>query len=528
MILTSLAFIIFCIAVVSGFYILPYKIRWAWVLAANLVFYLSAGAAQVIFIIIAACITWAGSQFMERNIQREKVELKKAAGLAREDRKKIKQEGERKRKRILFIMLMLVLGQLAILKYNKGFLGNIGQLFQALPLGQGIAAPLGISFYSLFCIGYCIDVYRGQYSAEKNFLKYFTTVTFFPCISQGPFERYGHLSGQLFSDKKFQLCQVIFGAELMLWGFFKKMVVADNIAPFVKTVFGEYPGEGYGGLFVITAVFCYAIQIYADFSGYMDIVLGLCQTMGIDLVQNFNTPYFSRSIPEFWRRWHMSLGSWFKDYIFYSVLRSQWCQSLTKKAGKFFPRAVSVNIATSAALLINWLLIGFWHGLEWKFIVYNMYFGLVMVLGVWMKPIYGKASTKLGDIWHPFFYKLFQTARTFLAVCFAYVLLCSENIRGFLFHLKEILCFPNPQGFFSYRLFALGISRAGAAMLFLAVMLLFFVEALHRKGHSIRAGLAKQNIIVRWMLIFGLIYAVILFGAYGSDYDTSSFIYQAF
>lgn len=275
MILTSLAFIIFCIAVVSGFYILPYKIRWAWVLTANLVFYLSAGVAQVIFIIIAACITWAGSRFMERNIQREKVELKKAAGLAREDRKKIKQESERKRKRILFIMLMLVLGQLVVLKYNKGVLGNIGQLFHALPLGQGIAAPLGISFYSLFCIGYCIDVYRGQYSAEKNFLKYFTTVTFFPCISQGPFERYGHLSGQLFSDKKFKLCQVIFGAELMLWGFFKKMVVADNIAPFVKTVFGEYPGEGYGGLFVITAVFCYAIQIYADFSGYMDIVLGL-------------------------------------------------------------------------------------------------------------------------------------------------------------------------------------------------------------------------------------------------------------
>lgn len=521
--LTSFDFIIFCIVTVSVFYMLPYRMRWIWLLAMNLVFYASAGVLQLIFIVMAACISWSGSWMITRNYQREEIYFQNTEGLAKERKKEVKLLNERKRKGILFIVLLLVLGQLAAIKYNGIFLNNRILFCFFGDSVRDIAVPLGISFYSLFCIGYCIDVYRGQYAAEKNLLKYFTVVTFFPCISQGPFERYGHLSGQIFIDKKFDSRQMIFGAELMLWGFFKKMVIADNLSPFVAGVFQPGSGgEGYGGLFVIAAVLCYSIQIYADFSGYVDIVSGLSQMLGIALVQNFNAPYFSKSVPEFWRNWHMSLGSWFKDYIFYSALRSRWCRHLVKKAGKVFSRKVSMNIATSVALFINWLLIGLWHGLEWKYILYALYYGVIMILDVWMKPFYrtGSRSTP--------FYRVFQVGRTFLVVCFAYILLCAENVSDFIFHLKEIIFFPNPQRFFSYELFAMGIGRSKAVMLLLAVAVLFFVDFLHMKGIRLRYEVAKKNIFLRWLLLFGIIYAVILFGAYGPEYDVSTFIYQAF
>ncbi len=519
---TSFAFIIFCIITVFVFYMLPYRMRWVWLLAMNLLFYVSAGVLQVVFIVMAACISWSGSWLITRNYQKEEIYFQNTEGLTKERKKEVKLLNGRKRKGILFCVLLLVLGQLAVVKYNGIFLHN-GSLFCFFGNSvQGIVVPLGISFYSLFSIGYCIDVYRGQYTAEKSLLKYFTVVTFFPCISQGPFERYGHLSEQIFADKKFDGQQVVFGAELMLWGFFKKMVIADNLSPFVTEVFQPGSGGGYGGLFVIAAAFCYSIQIYADFSGYVDIVSGLGRMLGIALVQNFNAPYFSKSVPEFWRNWHMSLGSWFKDYVFYSVLRSSWCQFLVKKAGKVFSRKVSMNIVTSVALFINWFLIGLWHGLEWKYILFDLYYGGIMILDIWLKPIYRTGNCSA------FFYRVFQVGRTFLVVCFAYILLCAGNVSEFIFHLKEIIFYPNPKRFFSYELFAMGISRSKAVMLLFAVAVLVLVDILHVKGHNIRCEVAKKNIVLRWLLLVGIIYAVILFGAYGPEYDVSTFIYQAF
>lgn len=520
--LTSFAFIIFCIVTVFVYYMLPYRMRWIWLLAMNLVFYVSADTLQVAFIVMAACVSWSGSWLITRNYQREELYFQNAEGLTKERKKKVKLINGQKRKGILFIVVLLVLGQLVVVKYNGIFLNNWGFFGFFGNSVQELVVPLGISFYSLFCIGYCIDVYRGQYTAEKSLLKYFTVVTFFPCISQGPFERYGHLSKQIFADKKFDSQQMIFGAELMLWGFFKKMVIADNLSPFVTRVFQPDSGGGYGGFFVIAAVFCYSIQIYVDFSGYIDIVSGVSRMLGISLVQNFNAPYFSKSVPEFWRNWHMSLGSWFKDYIFYSALRSSWCQRFVKKVGKVFPRKVSMNIATSVALFINWFLIGLWHGLEWKYILHALYYGVIMILDIWMKPIYRTVNCSA------LFYRVFQVGRTFLVVCFAYILFCAENVSDFIFHLKEIIFYPNPQRFFSYELFSMGISRTKAVMLLFAVTVLFLVDFLHVKGHNLRCELAKKNIILRWFLLLGIIYAVILFGAYGSEYDVSTFIYQAF
>lgn len=526
--LISLNFIAFCFVTVAIFYLLPQKARWVWLLIMNIVFYACAGVQQIVFILATSVISYAGCLWLAKLNQKEDADLKnRRQKLSREAKKQLKGAYERKRKAAFTVLLILVLGQLVWLKYGDFLLYNVNAIFHTDVLSLGMVMPLGISFYTVFCIGYCIDVYRGQYKVQKNLLKHIAVITFFPCVTQGPIERYDHLSEQIFSESRLEWTRLTAGAQLMLWGFFKKLVIADNLSVVTNTVFMDETGT-FKGLYILLAALVYAVVLYADFSGYTDIVRGLSQMLGISLVRNFDSPYFSLDIAEYWRRWHMSLGKWFKDYVFYSILRSAWCQKLGKWSAKKFSRTVSMNLTTTVGLLINWTLIGFWHGASWKYVAHGLYFGCIMIFSVWMKPVYEKVIKLLRIKTDCFSWHLFQGLRTFSIVVFGYILFCAKGFVHFVGLVKDMVSGFNPWIFFDGGIFSMGVDQKSAFILAIAIILLFVVDILHIKGHQLRAEIAEQNLLFRWLLLYGIIFAIIIFGAYGSAYNAADFIYQGF
>lgn len=526
--ITSLTFIAFCFITVLMYYIVPYKFRWIWILIANMIFYLCAGVREVVYILLASFISWMGCKIITKIHAQESSFIKEhKSELSKEERRIIKNKYKVKRKRILIAMIVLILGQLVLLKYNGFILRNVNAVFHTDYFGLNLVIPFGISFYTVFCIGYCVDVYRGQYDAEYNLLKHIAVITFFPCITQGPIERYDHLSEQIFAENKFDIHLIMSGIQLMLWGFFKKLVIADNLSIAANAVFYDDTGT-YRGLYIFIAAVLYAIQLYADFSGYTDIVRGLSEMLGISLVENFDSPYLSRDIAEFWRRWHMSLGTWFKDYIFYPALRSNWCMKLGEWSGKRFSRVVSDNLTTTAGLMINWLLIGIWHGPHWKYVAYGLYYGLIMIFSKWMKPIYESIIKTLKINTKCFSYRLFQTLRTFLIVCFGYILFCAETVKDFVRLVKNMVLHINPWILVDGGIFKMGIDQKQAFVLMVSVIILFMVDVLHSRGIEIRKELAGQNTAFRWFLLYSVMFVIMIFGAYGPEYDASNFIYQGF
>lgn len=524
----SFLFIIFVACALCIFYVIPSKLQWGWILFLNICFYLASGVPQMIFIIATSLISWAGCNILTKMYYEENSFFQEnKAKLSRAERKEIKINNEMKRKRILIVLIFVILGQLIVLKYNAFFLSKIHFIYH-FDYGEiSFLIPLGISFYTMFVIGYCIDVYRGQYDAERNLLKHTAVVSYFPCITQGPIERYQHLADQIFSVHILDGKNLVYGVELALWGLFKKLVIADHIVGATSTVFNSQVGK-FSGAYIVFAAFLYAIQLYADFSGYTDIVRGVSQMFGIDLLENFDTPYFSKNVAEFWRRWHISLGTWYKDYLFYPILRSAWCQKLNRFLGKYFSKSTANHMSTSVGLLLNWALIGAWHGAAWKYIMHGLYYGLIMIFSMWMKPVYERMLAALRINSQSIFYQCFQMLRTFVIVSFGYILFCARSARDFLGLIKEVLFSFNIASLCNRDIFSFGISEIYALLLFFSVLIAFIVEILHLKGWELRKKISEQNIVIRWAFLYGIIFAILIFGAYGAEYSTSGFLYQFF
>lgn len=511
---------------------IPQKWRWVWLLISSLFFFWKASGILILFILASSLVTFVGAILMTTVYKMQKQYLKENSDLTRDEKKSINAQYNYKRKWILAITIVLIAGQLLVLKYNGFFIANFNSIMSMFKSTRFSAInfimPLGISFYTIFCIGYCIDIFRGQYDAQSNFLKHILIIAFFPNITQGPIERYDHLSGQIFSEHHFDFTRTKHGIERMIWGYFKKMVIADNLSVFVSTIFNHTSGKEYGGCFIFLAALLYTIQIYADFSGYVDIALGFSETLGIKLLENFKAPYLSKDIAEFWRRWHISLGAWFKDYVFYSILRSGWCQKLNKYCAKKLPKNVAANLTTSVGLFIIWIIIGFWHGSSWKFIFYGLYYGSIIIFSTWMNPVYKKIIYIMKVNTECFSYRLFQIVRTFLLVTFGYILFCSATFSDFLHNCKLMVTGWNPWILFDGEVFNLGINERNMLMLFLSTVVLWGADVLNVNGHEIRKDLDHQNTVFRLGLIMLGILAILIFGSYGTGFSYKEFIYQQF
>lgn len=368
--LISMEFLIFVGIAVIGYYLIPKRFQWIWLLIFSYIYYASSGIKILFFLLYTTITTYGTGRLLDRVNHKE---------LPRN-------EAKSRKRRILIGCLLLNFGMLAVLKYTNFAIENVNAIFHAGISFQKLILPLGISFYTFQSMGYIIDVYWGKYEAEKNPFRFALFVSFFPQLLQGPIGRFDRLARQLYEQHSFDLLKAQYALQLMLWGFFKKLVLADRAAVVVNQVFQNY--TQYSGVTNIVAVLMYSIQLYMDFSGGMDVVMGVAALFGVELDQNFKRPYFATSITDFWHRWHITLGTWMKDYIFYPVSLSKWMGKFGKWSKKAFGKKTGRVVPICVANIIVFLVVGIWHGAAWKYIAYGLYNGLIIAISSLLAPLY--------------------------------------------------------------------------------------------------------------------------------------------
>ena len=385
--------------------------------------------------------------------------------------------------------------------------------------------PLGISFYTFQTVSYVIDVYWEKVEPERNILKVALFTSFFPLLIQGPISRFGDLKDTLFAEHKADFKQISFGLQRILWGYFKKLVIADRLLVAVTALCGD-PAT-YNGAYVFLGAVFYAAELYADFTGGIDITIGIAQVLGISVRENFIRPYFSRNIAEYWRRWHISMGTWFKDYIFYPLSVAPWLLKLSKKARKSisdgFGRKLSVYVST----IVTWFLTGLWHGAAWNFVVWGLLNAFFILLAEEFKPLSVKFREKNARLVSGFGYRVFETLRTFFLMCSLRILDCYRDVAVSFEAFASIFTTNNWGQAFSGELLNIGLTAADYLVAGIGIALMFTVSCVQEKCGSVRELLWKKT-AVPYVVFTLLALAILVFGAYGVGYDSSQFIYNQF
>ncbi|MCE5257640.1 MAG: MBOAT family protein [Chloroflexi bacterium] len=529
---TSFAFILFLAIVVTVYYVTPKRWQWVILLVASYVFYLFAGARFVPYLVFTTLTTYGAAIRLDRINKQYNAQLQSPAHeLPREDRKVLKIAAERRKKRVLTLVLLLNFGLLAFVKYFNFIGDNINALLADLGAGAaapqlGLLLPLGISFYTFQSMGYIIDVYRGKYEPERNPAKLALFISFFPQMVQGPIGRYDALAPQLAAPHSFDYERAKQGIQLIIWGYFKKLVIADRAAIFVDQVITYY--TAYTGLYIPIAIILYAVQIYTDFSGGIDIATGAAQILGIDLAANFRRPYFAQTIAEYWRRWHITLGAWMRDYLYYPLALSKGLARIGKWLRKKVNNRFGVLFPALMAEAVVFLVIGIWHGPAWKYIAYGIYYGLLIVLGMLLQPLSEKATAALHIKTDCFSWRLWRVLRTFALTCFGRYLTRAPNLGDSYQMMKLTVTEFNPGILLDGSLYTLGLDAKNIRLLFAAILVLLVVSILQEKGYHIREKLQEQNLVFQWAIMLAGIFAVLIFGTYGSGYDATKFIYELF
>ena len=525
---TSISFLIFLSALTLVYYVVPKKIQWCVLLAASYAFYLFSGIPQVAFLIFTPLVNFCAGLVM----QRMRDAFRAQTGLTKEQRREAKKAVNKRIHRVQVLTVIIHLLVLGAVKYLNSTIDNLNSMFTLfrfdarLPL-VNIIVPMGISFYTFASIGYIIDVGRGKYDAERNLGRYALFVSFFPSIIQGPINRYDDVGKQLAEPHRFSYENLTYGAQLILWGFFKKLVIADRAAMIARTTFVENVG-GFSGTVLFIGALAYAAQIYGDFSGGIDIARGAAQVLGIDMPKNFERPYFSTTISEYWRRWHITLGAFMRDYVFYPVMLSKPVTRLGARARKLFGGHAAKIVPSVITSFVVFFLVGIWHGATWNYVAYAVYNAIVVAGGVALTPALAKLTEKLRIRTDVFSWKLFQIIRTFLIACVGKILAHSYSLKAALVTIKKICTEVTPWVLTDGTLFKLGLDQLEMFILFVALLVLVMVSVLQERGVKMRETIARQNLAFRWVLFILAIMAVILFGVYGSRYNAAEFIYANF
>ena len=537
---TSINFIFFVLVTALLYFALPLKKhKWIVLLAASIFFYLVAGYKYAMFILFTAISTYLIGLWIDKISKNSKAVLKKnKADWDRETKKKYKNKIKVQKRLVMAFALVLNFGILAFLKYFNFFAGSLNDILGSFGINFSIPTlalflPLGISFYTFQSMGYIVDVYREKTAAEKNPLKFMLFVSFFPQIVQGPISIYDQLAHQLYEPHSFDFTRFKHGMMLILWGFVKKLIIADRAVIAINTVTDSY--NSYGGSTLLFTILLYSVQLYADFSGGIDISRGVAQIFGIDMIDNFKRPYFSKSINEYWRRWHISLGAWLKNYLFYPVAMSNVFINASKKmkGTRFGKTAAGAHIAkvlpTSVASLIVFLVVGIWHGADWKYVGFGLWNGLIIMVSILLQPVFDIILEKLHINPKAAWYSVFQMLRTFIIVLVGYVFDVAPGINESMNTFKLIL---TNQSFAQARaqISELGLGKKDFIVILVGIIVIFTVSVIQERHPSttIREMLDKKPFILRFALIFIGIMAVIVYGIYGSGYNPADFVYMQF
>lgn len=483
----SLNYYLMILLAVFLYYILPQKIRWIVLLLASCYFYYSVtgGDMQVLAV-------FAGT-----------VAMSFLAGIVIE---KMHSENRSPLLRKIVLAVGILVSALPLLLSKAGDFLCSSVLHRSL---INWIVPVGLSFYSMQVIAYLADIYRGEIKAQKNILKYGLFISFFPLIIQGPISRYSQLGGVITEGHSFDNRKFMGGIQLIIWGFFLKYLIADKASIIVNTVFYNY--QYYFGWYVFIAAVLYSIQLYTDFLSCVTISQGVAQLFGIELADNFYHPYFSTSIKDFWRRWHMSLSSWLRDYIYIPLGGNR--KGICRKY---------VN------LIITFAVSGLWHGGRWKFLFWGLMHAGYQIAGEILDKPKNRVLESMALYKGTKIRKFVDTIVTSFLVMLAWIIFRAESLKAGIKMICSMVTVINPWVLFDDSLFRLGLSQKEFEVLFLAILVLVMVSRLQEKGIRIREWFAKQNLMIRWSVYLCAIWSIWIFGTYGFGFDAEDFIYGGF
>lgn len=523
----SLGFIAFVIGSITLFAVFPKKIRWISLLVSSVTFYIISDLRCFGFVVFSSFSVWCAAKYLDKKQKEEKTELEKS-GADQISKKKIKTTYRKRRRLILLICLFVNVGILVSLKICK-FL-NISVIGMLTGGEQdemlSILMPLGISYYTFSVVGYLLDVYWKRYACEQNYFRFFTWTIYFPHIIQGPISRYDQLGKELRKELSLTWINFKFGLELILWGLFKKLVIAERVSIFTGTVYGDDKLMEVG-IISLLALILDAVQIYADFSGYVDIVTGISEIFGVKLEKNFNHPFLSRTVPEFWRRWHMSLGSWFKDYVYYPISVSGFCKRISKYfKKKGYGRTGSV-LVTVIPVMCTWILTGLWHGTGMGYLAWGIYYGTLITLSIVFAEKITYMWKKLSVRTESFSFRLFQHIKIFCIFMGGRFLGNTLGMQTRILIVKNIIGDLLKGRIWSSQIYTCGLDAFNFVIVIMGIVILIVVSLLQEKM-SIRKAFESQNFVFKLIILCCAFYAVFIFGVWGAEYDVGSFMYQQF
>lgn len=530
MFFTSYAFLGFIAVLFILYYLIPGKYQWILLLAASYIFYFIAGADYLIYIMATTLTTYWAACRIEQNADSQRAYLKEhKSEMSAEDKKAYKDKQKSIRVRWVLVCLLINIGILAVTKYTNFFISNVNGILGAFGQTKKLSfvtlvLPLGISYYTFQSIGYLIDVYRGTVPAEKNPFKFALFVSFFPQLVQGPISRFGDLSKSLFESHAYDGKVVSYGLQRMVWGYFKKMVIADRILAGVSTIISD-PGT-YHGAYALVGMLLYTVELYADFTGGIDITIGIAEVMGITVQENFHRPYFSKSLKEYWRRWHISMCSWFRDYVFYPVSVCKPMQNFSRFSRNHFGEVVGRRLPVYVSSFVVWFATGIWHGASWNFIVWGLANFAVLMVSEEFEPLYARFHERF-SVDGKLFYKIFQIGRTFLLVCFLNLFDCYVEVSTTFRMFGSMFTASNWKVLWDGSLLKLGLSGLDYGIVAAGCGLMLLASLWQREG-SVRGMIARQPYVLRAAVWSGLFLLIILMGSYGIGYDASQFIYNRF
>lgn len=503
--LTSPLFLLFLSLTLLVYYVVPKRWQWLVLLLASYLFYGTAGPQQLFYLLFTTATTYLAGLLLAR--------------LRAKTQKKL----------VLAVGLLINFGLLAFLKYYNFAAAGVNILLSkaglALPTFS-LLLPLGISFYTFQSAGYLIDLYRGRYQAEANPAKLALFVSFFPQIIQGPISRFEQLGPQLTAPHDLDYDQLKYGIQLLLWGYLKKIIIADRAVVAVNKVFADF--SSYPGALIAFAVLLYCLQIYCDFSGGIDIVRGTAQMLGLNLRENFRRPYFATSLADFWRRWHISLGDWMRDYLFYPLSLSKPFYKLGKKTRRLFKGKLGKIIPTSLVSFIVFFTIGLWHGANLKYIAFGLYNGIIISAGIICEPYLKELLTKVRLNPQGRFWQTVQIISTNFLVFLGRYFTRAASLGASLQMLHKT--------FFSFAmntvtpeaLLQLGLTKTDYLLVFLGGLVILGTGFAQEKGIKIRKTLEQKHWALQWALLMATLAVLVFFGIYRQGFVASEFIYQQF
>ena len=528
----SAPFIALLAGVFVVYYCFPQRYRWSVLLAASMVFYLASCVSSLVYMLITSAATYAAACVMQRITDGQKACFK-ANKPAREEKAAIRKANRKKRLACLLAALAVDLGLLCFFKYYDFALEQVNIVAgwfgaQGASRAMRLIVPLGISFYTFQSVGYLADVYGENCRAQTSYPRLLLFISFFPQIIQGPISAYDEFSETLYAGRDANENDLRRGFQRLLWGYMKKMVIANTLAQNTAVLFENY--QGYAGVSVLLGAFLYLIQLYADFSGYMDIMCGFCQMLGVRLTENFNRPFFAKSVSEYWRRWHMSLGAWFRKYVYYPVGVCSWNLKLGKACRPVVGKYAAGLLPPTVALLFTWFATGLWHGASWGYIIWGLLNGLFIILSLWLAPVYERSREVLRITDGSAFWRVVRILRTFTIVALLEVLpevgtladgfdfwRCIFANRWLPSSLAELMPFVYLQNF----------NKTVGFLAAMGCVLLLFAASLLQRRKPVREYFNALPVWLQVLLLAALVMIIATFGIQAS-WGAEGFMYANF